>query len=127
MARQTKKVDLKKFSIEDSPVISENERILDAAVTSRVQTESAPVNTFRSATAVGTEVQNESVLQAITAQQVADNSMRSAKSTEKGITVYVPMDYYKRIRDIKDETGVPIKDLAQRAVIEFVNNYKFRD
>ncbi len=111
MARQTKKADVKKFSIDDSPVIAENERILGAQTVPETRPEPIP--------------QREDTPQAQSTPREVSALPRQAKGTEKGITVYVPMDYYKRIRDIKDETGIPIKDLAQRAVMQFVENYKF--
>ena len=53
-------------------------------------------------------------------------SMRKprGKKTENGITIYVPMEYYERIALMKMRTGVPIKDLALRAVIEFLDRNK---
>lgn len=55
-------------------------------------------------------------------------SMRKSKSkkTENGITIYVPMKYYERIALMKMRTGVPIKDLALQAVIEFLDRNKTR-
>ena len=46
------------------------------------------------------------------------------KKTENGITIYVPMEYYERIVMMKMRTGVPIKDLALQAVIEFLDRNK---
>lgn len=46
------------------------------------------------------------------------------KKTENGITIYVPMEYYERIALMKMRTGVPIKDLALQAVIEFLDRNK---
>lgn len=43
------------------------------------------------------------------------------KKTENGITVYVPMEYYERIALMKMRTGIPIRDLALQAVIEFLD------
>ena len=55
-------------------------------------------------------------------------SMHKSKSkkTENGITIYVPMKYYERIALMKMRTGVPIKDLALQAVIEFLDRNKTR-
>ena len=47
------------------------------------------------------------------------------KKTENGITIYVPMEYYERIALMKMRTGVPIKDLALQAVIEFLDRNKW--
>ena len=49
-----------------------------------------------------------------------------SKKTENGITIYVPMKYYERIALMKMRTGVPIKDLALQAVIEFLDRNKTR-
>ena len=46
------------------------------------------------------------------------------KKTENGITIYVPMEYYEQIALMKMRTGVPIKDLALQAVIEFLDRNK---
>ena len=50
-----------------------------------------------------------------------------AKKTEVGITIQLPKKYHRVLRDIRDETGVPVRDLALRAVIDFVDNYKFEE
>ena len=49
---------------------------------------------------------------------------QKGKKTENGITIYVPMEYYERIVMMKMRTGVPIKDLALQAVIEFLDRNK---
>ncbi|MDD6754376.1 MAG: hypothetical protein PUE15_10835 [Prevotella sp.] len=46
------------------------------------------------------------------------------RKTENGITIYVPMEYYEQIALMKMRTGVPIKDLALQAVIEFLDRNK---
>lgn len=52
-------------------------------------------------------------------------SMRKAgKKTQNGITIYVPMEYYMQILQMKMETGVPIKDIALQAVIEYLDRHK---
>ena len=52
-------------------------------------------------------------------------SMRKAgKKTQNGITIYVPMEYYMQILQLKMETGVPIKDIALQAVIEYLDRHK---
>lgn len=54
-------------------------------------------------------------------------SMRKAgKKTQNGITIYVPMEYYMQILQLKMETGVPIKDIALQAVIEYLDRHKKR-
>jgi hypothetical protein len=50
-----------------------------------------------------------------------------AKKSEIGVTVQLPRKYYRLLRDIKDETGISLRDLALRAVMQYVDNYKFED
>lgn len=47
-----------------------------------------------------------------------------SKRTEQGITVIVPMEYYEQIALMKMRTGIPIRDIALQAVIEFVDKHK---
>ena len=47
-----------------------------------------------------------------------------SKRTEQGITVLVPMEYYQQIVLMKMRTGIPIRDIALQAVIEFVDKHK---
>lgn len=49
---------------------------------------------------------------------------KAGKKTQNGITIYVPMDYYMQILQMKMETGVPIKDIALQAVIEYLDRHK---
>ena len=62
------------------------------------------------------------------AQTAKSIGMQSAgnrsKRTEQGITVIVPMEYYKQIALMKMRTGIPIRDIALQAVIEFVDKHK---
>lgn len=52
-------------------------------------------------------------------------SMRkTGKKTQNGITIYVPMEYYVQILQLKIETGTPIKDIALQAVIEYLDRHK---
>ena len=46
------------------------------------------------------------------------------KRTEQGITVLVPMEYYQQIVLMKMRTGIPIRDIALQAVIEFVDKHR---
>ena len=48
----------------------------------------------------------------------------TGKKTQNGITIYVPMEYYMQILQLKMETGVPIKDIALQAVIEYLDRHK---
>lgn len=49
---------------------------------------------------------------------------KASKKTQNGITIYVPMDYYMQILQMKMETGTPIKDIALQAVIEYLDRHK---
>lgn len=52
-------------------------------------------------------------------------SMRkTGKKTQNGITIYVPMEYYMQILQMKMETSTPIKDIALQAVIEYLDRHK---
>ena len=63
-----------------------------------------------------------------TAQAAQPIGMQSAgnrsKRTEQGITVLVPMEYYQQIVLMKMRTGIPIRDIALQAVIEFVDKHR---
>lgn len=56
-----------------------------------------------------------------------DNKSATVKKTDVGVTIQMPRKYYRQLRDIKDETGIPLRDLALRAVIEYIDNYQFED
>ena len=160
MARPVKS-KVQRFSLAESEVIEENERILSQKTerhTPAAKEETAP----HDAAQPDTEPQQSDVVQpqtetqttASTSQSVAvtpeSESQQSAptgqtssasagspatdgleelaamrkpkgKKTENGITVYVPMEYYERIALMKMRTGIPIRDLALQAVIEFID------
>lgn len=63
-----------------------------------------------------------------TAQAAQPIGLQSAgnrtKRTEQGITVLVPMEYYQQIVLMKMRTGIPIRDIALQAVIEFVDKHR---
>lgn len=150
MAREmTKKT--RRFSLEESDAIEENERILESgskqrkenrenkgsgeAVVSAATASSAEVPATEKPTVSTTTSETET---STTTTPVADQpattsfsndiavNMRKpkGKKTENGITIYVPMEYYERIALMKMRTGVPIKDLALQAVIEFLDRNK---
>ena len=137
----------KRFSLEGSDAIEENERILesgsqqrkenrenrermaDAAGASPVQFLDAPSSDNPAAsTTTDAETPTNGANQPATTSFSNDVavSMRKqkGKKTENGITIYVPMPYYERIALMKMRTGVPIKDLALQAVIEFLDRNK---
>ena len=136
MAREMKK-RVTHFGLEQSKAIDENERILEAGRQQRQENrekkESGGEVMIADATAETstTEVLNPTI--PVTEQQatpsfsndIAMNIRKpKGKKTENGITIYVPMEYYERIALMKMRTGVPIKDLALQAVIEFLDRNK---
>ena len=125
MARQIPKV--KKFNLEDSPIVAENERILEGAnatVEKKAEEVEVPVITA-GATQEKKATDAASTIQDPVSTEIA-RPIRKPKTqkTENGITVYVPMSYYERITIMKMRTGIPIKDLALQAIIEFVDRHK---
>ena len=146
MAREmTKKT--KRFSLEESDAIEENERILEsgsqqrkenrenkenreaAASTANASSSDAPgIDTPTASTTTETEIPTNGVNQPATtsfSNNIAANIRKpKGKKTENGITIYVPMEYYERIVMMKMRTGIPIKDLALQAVIEFLDRNK---
>ena len=137
----------KRFSLEGSEAIEENERILESGSQQRKENreknermeEAASVSNSPSSDTTGTDTPTAS---ATTEEEIPTNvanqpattsfsndiavNMRKqkGKKTENGITIYVPMEYYERIVMMKMRTGVPIKDLALQAVIEFLDRNK---
>ena len=137
----------KRFSLEGSDAIEENERILESGSQQRrenrenkermeetVSAANAPSSdttgidtTIASATTEADTPTNGANQPATTSfsNDIAVNMRKQkGKKTENGITIYVPMEYYERIVMMKMRTGVPIKDLALQAVIEFLDRNK---
>mgnify|MGYP004520439589 FL=1 len=140
------------FGLENSNAIDENERILEAgrqqrqenrakresgeAAPSAAPAPSAETSTAEKPTASATttsETETPTTVNPVTDQPATTSfsndiamNMRKpkGKKTENGITIYVPMEYYERIALMKMRTGVPIKDLALQAVIEFLDRNK---
>lgn len=50
-----------------------------------------------------------------------------SQKSEAGISITVPMKYYRQISFLKIRTGIPIRDLALRAVIEFLERNKLEE
>ena len=137
----------KRFGLEHSDVREENDRILEAGrqqrqenreKNERMESEASAANAPSSDTP-GTDTPaasatTETDIPANVANQPATTSFsndiavnvrkQKGKKTENGITIYVPMEYYERIVMMKMRTGVPIKDLALQAVIEFLDRNK---
>lgn len=130
------------FNLEKSPVVEENERLLSTPTTpQQTQTLVAPVAEATEQTEAAEpaeaaapieqpqqQVQQPQVQQQPIAQTAPPIGMTSAgnrsKRTEQGITVIVPMEYYEQIALMKMRTGIPIRDIALQAVIEFVDKHK---
>lgn len=128
------------FDLEKSKLVKENERILNNATPQQqAQTPVASVAeaTEQNETAEPAEaadpieqpqfqqpqVQPQPIAQTAQSIGIASAGNRS-KRTEQGITVIVPMEYYEQIALMKMRTGIPIRDIALQAVIEFVDKHK---
>ena len=136
MAREMKK-RVTHFGLEQSKAIDENERILEAGRQQRQENRDKKesgvetMNADATAETSTTEVLNPTIPvteQPVTPSFSNDIAMNirkpKGKKTENGITIYVPMEYYERIALMKMRTGIPIKDLALQAVIEFLDRNK---
>ena len=144
-----RKMDYKptRFGLENSDAIEENDRIIAAGRQKRQENRenkermeesasaaNAPFSDTTGTDTTTTSATTDAEIPANAANQPATTSfsndiavnMRKQKSkkTENGITIYVPMEYYERIALMKMRTGVPIKDLALQAVIEFLDRNK---
>lgn len=145
MAREMKK-RVAHFGLENSDAIDENERILEAGRQQRKENRenkesreaAASAATAPTSDALGTDkptastttteiptnVANQPATTSFSNNVVMNMRKPKGKKTENGITIYVPMKYYERIALMKMRTGVPIKDLALQAVIEFLDRNK---
>lgn len=139
MARDTQK---RLFSVYRSDAIDENERILEAGRQQRQEnrekkesgeeaagaapspSSDAPATDKPTASTTTTPVADQPATTSFSNDIVASMRKPKGKKTENGITIYVPMEYYERIALMKMRTGVPIKDLALQAVIEFLDRNK---
>ena len=102
----------KRFKLQESDAIEENERILESGSQQRKENRENKE-----------EMAEQSAL-TNSADIMLNARKPKGKKTENGITIYVPMEYYERIALMKMRTGVPIKDLALQAVIEFLDRNK---
>ena len=146
MAREMTKKP-KRFSLQESDVIEENERILEsgsqqrkenrenkesreAAASAANATSSYTPDTDNPNASTTTEtdtpinVVNQPATTSFSNDIAANIRKPRGKKTENGVTIYVPMEYYERIALMKMRTGIPIKDLALQAVIEFLDKNK---
>lgn len=134
MAREmTKKT--KRFSLDESDAIEENERILESGSQHRKEkrennkekTDQVPAS-GESKPTISSNVPSTPIVEQSVSTYSSDIMQNARKpkgnKTENGITIYVPMEYYERIALMKMRTGIPIKDLALQAVIEFLDRNK---
>ena len=139
MKRQAKSSIHKFEGLEDSPAIKGIEKIYEANEEARqkraaealekqqngqgdAESEQQTQDASISAPSVAPD---QSVAPAvITAPASEPTSRKAGKKTQNGITIYVPMEYYMQILQMKMETGTPIKDIALQAVIEYLDRHK---
>ncbi len=133
------------FKLKDSLVVEENERLLNNAPTppqtpvASPNEATEPTEATEPAEAAApivqpqpqpqVQVQQSQVQQPQPIAQAATpigmpSAGNRSKRTEQGITVIVPMEYYEQIALMKMRTGIPIRDIALQAVIEFVDKHK---
>lgn len=125
MARQMKS-NIKKFNLEDAPIVQENEQILESGKTGAQMAEEDATKRAAAQVSEVPPIAPELPMPPVdpVPPTPAAPNRANTKKTQNGITIYVPMDYYMQILRIKMETGVPIKDIAQQAVIEYLDRHK---
>ena len=144
-----RKMDYKptRFGLEKSDAIEENDRIIEAGRQQRKENREkkekveaavsaanapssdtpgidTPIASTTTETEIPTNVANQPATTSFSNDIAVNMRKQKGKKTENGITIYVPMEYYERIALMKMRTGVPIKDLALQAVIEFLDRNK---
>ena len=139
MARQAKSSIHKFEGLEDSPAIKGIEKIYEANEEARQKRAAEALEKQQNGQGVAENDQqtlaeapsDTSVAPApsvapavITAPASEPTSRKAGKKTQNGITIYVPMEYYMQILQMKMETGMPIKDIALQAVIEYLDRHK---
>lgn len=113
------------FNLENSPVVAENERILNnPTIVSELQVAQPTTDSQQTTTPIQPQQEQTIQNQAPSFVSAAPISKTRPKKSENGITIAVPMEYYERITIMKMRTGIPIRDLALQAVIEFLENHK---
>ncbi len=145
MARQAKNSVHKFEGLEDSPAIQGIEKIYKANEEARQKRVAEAFEKKQNGqTDTGTEPAPQAAAGVESAPQAAAPSYspvppaptapapssepapvrKAGKKTQNGITIYVPMEYYMQILQMKMETGTPIKDIALQAVIEYLDRHK---
>lgn len=113
------------FNLDNSPVVAENERILNnPTIVSEPQVAQPATDSQQATTPVLPQQEQTIQNQAPSFVSAAPISKARPKKSESGITIALPMEYYERITIMKMRTGIPIRDLALQAVIEFLENHK---
>ena len=139
MARQAKSSIHKFEGLEDSPAIKGIEKIYEANEEARQKraaealekqqngkgsAESDPQTQAAAPSDPSVDSAPSVAPAVITAPASEPTSRKAGKKTQNGITIYVPMEYYMQILQMKMETGTPIKDIALQAVIEYLDRHK---
>ena len=139
MARQAKSSIHKFEGLEDSPAIKGIEKIYEANEEARQKraaealekqqngkgsAESDPQTQAAAPSDPSVDPAPSVAPAVITAPASEPTSRKAGKKTQNGITIYVPMEYYMQILQLKMETGTPIKDIALQAVIEYLDRHK---
>lgn len=117
MAREMNK-KVRPFRLENSDVIEENERILEAGSQQRKENREAE----QAATASTSAPVTQELEQIDTPASRFD--LQQGKKTANGIVVNVPMEDYMQLTMMKFQTGRTLKDLALQAIHEFVERNK---
>ena len=139
MARQAKSSIHKFEGLEDSPAIKGIEKIYEANEEARQKraaealekqqngqgdAENDPQTQDADISDTSVDPAQSVAPAVITAPASAPTSRKAGKKTQNGITIYVPMEYYMQILQMKMKTGTPIKDIALQAVIEYLDRHK---
>lgn len=133
MKRQAKSSIHKFEGLEDSPAIKGIEKIYEAneearqkrAAEALEKQQNGQCDAENDPQTQDASISAPSVAPAvITAPASEPTSRKAGKKTQNGITIYVPMEYYMQILQMKMETGTPIKDIALQAVIEYLDRHK---
>lgn len=133
MARQAKNSVHKFEGLADSPAIQGIEKIYEANEEARQKRAAEAMEKQQSEQAAAeSEPQSQATAPSVppvapavlTAPAPEPTARKTGKKTQNGITIYVPIEYYMQILQMKMETGVPIKDIALQAVIEYLDRHK---
>ena len=122
--------EVQKFQLSKAPVVEENERLLSGSGQAPAEQPQDEADTKEQAPAEQPKSVADVHEQASTEQpqdEAGTKGQASAKGDSGrkiGINAFVPMDYYEKLVLLKMRTGVPIKEIALRAVKEYIDrNY----